>query len=409
MSSSKQSSGRSTAISGVTGLIILVVAVIISLLGGPGSEQVTPTPGTPATTAAVTTVVTPASSTEVADSSLMVPVPAISQGFSDLEGFWAVYFTAPTGSRDAATYTGGIDGPLAQAINDARGSIDMAAFEFNNVILTKALLLAKQRGVTVRIVTDNEHGIDDPETSLHQLVDAGIPVVPDDRSALMHNKFVIIDSTVVFTGSLNYTINGVYRNNNNLLMMRSQRAVQSYEAEFSEMFVQKEFGPRSPTGNAANYTQDGDPIQILFAPEDDVVGAIIDQVNSAQSNVRFMAFSYTLDNVGEAMIQRASANVDVQGIFENVGSETSSSELTPLFCAGLAVRQDGNPFVLHHKVIIIDDSTVLTGSFNFSASATRSNDENMVIIQDHDLAAQYIAEFDRRWAEATTPTDLSCS
>ena len=87
-------------------------------------------------------------------------------------------------------------------------------------------------------------------------------------------------------------------------------------------------------------------------------------------------------------------------------AKPSSAELTPLFCAGLPVRQDGNPFVLHHKVFIVDSTTVLTGSFNVSANATDSNDENLISITDPDLAAQYLAEFDRRWAEATTPTAL---
>jgi phosphatidylserine/phosphatidylglycerophosphate/cardiolipin synthase-like enzyme len=121
-----------------------------------------------------------------------------------------------------------------------------------------------------------------------------------------------------------------------------------------------------------------------------------------------MAFSFTVDEIRDAILARASSGVTVQGIFENVGSETRFSELTPLFCAGLPMRQDGNPFIMHHKVFIIDD-TVLTGSFNFSASATNSNDENMVIIEDSNLAAQFNAEFDRRWAEAATPDDLTCS
>jgi phosphatidylserine/phosphatidylglycerophosphate/cardiolipin synthase-like enzyme len=72
------------------------------------------------------------------------------------------------------------------------------------------------------------------------------------------------------------------------------------------------------------------------------------------------------------------------------------------------MRQDGNKYVLHHKVFIIDDKTVITGSFNFSASAQDGNDENVVIITDPDLAAQYIAEFNRRWAEAVVPTNITC-
>jgi phosphatidylserine/phosphatidylglycerophosphate/cardiolipin synthase-like enzyme len=120
-----------------------------------------------------------------------------------------------------------------------------------------------------------------------------------------------------------------------------------------------------------------------------------------------MAFSFTLDDMASIIINRGGAGVRVRGIFERTGSETQFSELRPLRCAGLDARQDGNPFVLHHKVFIVDGQFVLTGSFNFSASATRSNDENLLIINDPDLARLYAQEFERRWAESRVPT-LTC-
>jgi len=65
---------------------------------------------------------------------------------------------------------------------------------------------------------------------------------------------------------------------------------------------------------------------------------------------------------------------------------------------------------LHHKVFIIDDHTVVTGSFNISENATRSNDENFVIIQSPDIARLYIQEFDRMMSQARTPdpADMRC-
>lgn len=325
------------------------------------------------------------------------------QGFGAARDFWQVYFNAPTGSRDASTYVGGIDNFLAAAINGAQSTVDMAAFEFNSLALTQAVLDAHQRGVRVRVVTDDEHGLEDDATTIGQLIDAGIPVRDDNRSGLMHNKFTIIDGREVWTGSMNYTVNGAYRNNNNMMMLRSNRAILSYQAEFNEMFDAGAFGPRSSRGNSVRYTERGVPIQTLFAAEDDVLDAIISQLNQAQTSIHFLAFSFTEDSIGDAVLTRANAGVAVSGIFERVGSETSFSEMTRFFCAGLDVRQDGNPFILHHKVIIVDERIVLTGSFNFSQNATTVNDENMLIIDDPALAQQYMAEFDRRWAESIMP------
>lgn len=328
------------------------------------------------------------------------------RGFS--KGFWQVFFNTPTGSSDAATYVNGIDVHLARALDNAQRTIDIAAFEMDNTVIEEALLRAHARGVTVRVVTDDEHGLhSSSRPSIRNLANAGVPVVDDSRSALMHNKFVIIDSQVVWTGSWNYTINDTYRNDNNAIVLRSQRAVAAYQAEFNEMFEDGQFGPRSPVG-PAQFTQDGIPIEIYFAPEDDVVTQILRHLNSASSSIYFMAFSFTLDALADVMLERAMSGVTVEGVYEHVGSRTAFSTLTPLYCAGLDVRSDGNPYRVHHKVIIIDETTVLTGSFNFSSNAATRNDENMVVISDPDLAALYVEEFRRVQAMSGIPTDINC-
>ena len=88
--------------------------------------------------------------------------------------------------------------------------------------------------------------------------------------------------------------------------------------------------------------------------------------------------------------------LDVRGIVE----ASSRSQIKPLLCAGLDVRQDGNPYVMHHKVFIFDEATVAMGSFNFSSRAANDNDENMLIIHNPDIARAYLEEFSRLWAEA---------
>jgi phosphatidylserine/phosphatidylglycerophosphate/cardiolipin synthase-like enzyme len=59
------------------------------------------------------------------------------------------------------------------------------------------------------------------------------------------------------------------------------------------------------------------------------------------------------------------------------------------------VWRDGNPATMHHKLFVVDGSTVILGSFNFTGSADRSNDENIVVIHDWEVAARYLEEFDR--------------
>ena len=416
--SSKQSAntkGPTSPLSLVVAGVVVVLALLVSRLTGVGVEEVlglpTNTPA-PALTAAPTLTIAPTPvpvlPTEVAIGPGGLETISFTQGYGARQGFWQSYFTAPTGSRKPADYVGGVDTALAAALSGVQRTLDIAAFEWNNPNIHAAVLDAQRRGVRVRFVTDNEHGLADEDSKVSELIAAGIPVVDDGRSALMHNKFMILDGAEVWTGSMNYTVNDAYRNNNNMLVLRARRAVDAYQAEFNEMFEARSFGPRSPRGNSASFTQDGIPVEIYFAPEDDVLTQIINQIAGAQRSVRFMAFSFTVTQIADELQQHAEAGLSVRGIYETVGSQTESSTLTQLFCAGVEVRQDGNPFVLHHKVFIIDDRTVITGSFNFSSNATRSNDENLVIISGPNIAAQYTAEFERRWAEARVPTALTC-
>jgi phosphatidylserine/phosphatidylglycerophosphate/cardiolipin synthase-like enzyme len=145
---------------------------------------------------------------------------------------------------------------------------------------------------------------------------------------------------------------------------------------------------------------DGTPVQVLFTPEDKVMSKVIAVINDAQESVRFMAFSFTDDPLALMMINRAKAGVDVSGVFETFGSNSPNSELPKLWCAGLSVRQDGNSSFLHHKVIIVDDSIVITGSMNFSANADESNEENVIILDNAEIAALYLREFETVWGQA---------
>jgi len=259
----------------------------------------------------------------------------------------------------------------------------------------------------VQWVTDDENGIEADEEQGHGqfaiLEKAGIEVKDDGRSALMHNKFWIFDGKTVWTGSTNITQNGNFRNNNNVIVIESPELAAIYEREFQEMWA-GEFGPRSPsTVGQQSLTIGGTPIQVLFASEDEVISHLIPLVEGAQDSIRIMAFSFTHDELENAVLGRAEAGVDVKAIFETRGSETEYSALPLFYCAEIPARQDGNPGTFHHKVLVIDGKTVVTGSLNFSENADDSNDENTLIITNPDIAALYLQEFDRRWSEANDP------
>jgi phosphatidylserine/phosphatidylglycerophosphate/cardiolipin synthase-like enzyme len=203
---------------------------------------------------------------------------------------------------------------------------------------------------------------------------------------------------------MNFTTNGVYCNNNNIVRIDSPQLAQNYIAEMSEMYDDRQFGPRSAVNTPNEHlTIGGAAVENYFASESELGPIIGDLVNSAQSEILFMAFSFTLDLIGEPMLDRAEAGVNVRGVFETTGSETDFSYYGDLLDFGLEninVRQDGNPRIMHHKVIIVDRQTVLFGSFNFSNNANDSNDENIVVVHDPTFASFFVEEFNTIWAEA---------
>jgi phosphatidylserine/phosphatidylglycerophosphate/cardiolipin synthase-like enzyme len=328
--------------------------------------------------------------------------------------WWEVYFADPLNINDPQNWGNSIEARLIEKINAAQSSIHIASFEFDLDPVAEALVAAKLRGVDVRWVTDDEHGLEADEEPGHGqfalLESAGIEVRDDGRSGLMHNKFWIFDGQLVWTGSTNITVNGIFKQNNNVIAIRSTRLAEIYEREFQEMWA-GEFGIRSPsTVDQQSTTVNGTPVQALFAAEDGVIGHLIPIVESAQSSVRFLAFSFTDYPLAKAMIDRAAEGVDVAGVFEKVGSETEFAELRTLHCAGVPVRQDGNPSFLHHKLIIVDERIVMTGSLNYSTNAEESNDENVLIVDNPEIASLYMQEFERVWALGSDPdpADIKC-
>ncbi len=303
----------------------------------------------------------------------------------------SVYFTNP-GDPKSKSYRGGPDQDLADAINQARVTVDIAVQQLNLWSLRDALIDAHRRGIRVRMVTESDY-LDEKE--VQQMIEAGIPVLGDRRQGLMHDKFVIIDESDVWIGSMNYTVSEGYRNNNALIRIQSPRLAENYLAEFNEMFIDDLFGPGSPSNTPHPIiwiNQTG--IETCFSPDDSCTAKIVKAINTAKKEIKFMAFSFTSDELANALIEREGEGVEVQGVME--ASQVQSNRGTDYYRfleTGMDVRLDGNPDQMHHKVIIIDQKIVISGSFNFSFSAETYNDENLLIIDDPQIASIFLTEY----------------
>jgi phosphatidylserine/phosphatidylglycerophosphate/cardiolipin synthase-like enzyme len=326
------------------------------------------------------------------------PTPVVVAAGGD---WYRLYFTTPEQTAALDQPSGGIPERIAESIHAARQSVDVAVYEFDLLPLAEALLDAHGRGVRVRLVTDTDTLGD---ATVESLAAAGVPVVADGRDPFMHHKFVVVDGASVWTGSMNFTRNDAYRNDNVVIQVNSVRLAENYTHEFEEMFSARRFGPNSPADTPHPLvTLDGTRVASYFSPDDGVAAHLLDVLAGAQRSLYFMAFAFTRVDFADALLERAAAGVDVRGVFETrqiaAGGDQAWIRLTE---GGLAeqVRQDGNPYNLHSKVIVVDESIAILGSYNFSRNAEESNDENVLIIFNADIARALVAEWQRVWAQA---------
>ncbi len=87
--------------------------------------------------------------------------------------------------------------------------------------------------------------------------------------------------------------------------------------------------------------------------------------------------------------------MESEQVKSNIGTE-----FDPFSQAGLDVLLDGNEGLMHHKVMIIDESIVIFGSYNFTNSAETKNDETLIVVYNEEIAAQFMNEFQRVYSQA---------
>jgi phosphatidylserine/phosphatidylglycerophosphate/cardiolipin synthase-like enzyme len=314
-------------------------------------------------------------------------------GFGVKGSWFELYFTDPT-SPLSPQGTGGIDGPLVDAIDAARLSLDVAAYSISLNSVRFALINAHKRGVQVRVVMESTNmDRSDPQA----LIEAGIPIVGDTMDGLMHNKFMVIDKSEVWLGSMNFTDSGAYEDNNNLMRIHSTKIAENYSVEFKEMFEDDMFGPDvvAQTPNPT-VTIDDTKVDIYFSPDDGVINALVNLLDDAEESIYFLTFSFTSNELGDIIRAKDEAGVTIAGVMdEEQISSNQGTEFDPFKQAGLDVRIDGNEGQMHHKVFIVDERIVVLGSYNFSQNAEVRNDENLIIVYSPIIAEQFMMEFER--------------
>jgi competence ComEA-like helix-hairpin-helix protein len=127
---------------------------------------------------------------------------------------------------------------IVENINKAEVFIDIAMYTFTDKEISQAAIEAKERGVKVRVYLDRSQ-VEAKYSSSRLFVEKDIEVRISSNNYIMHNKFAVIDSKIVITGSYNWTVSASIRNDENLLVIDDEEVIQRYQRQFENLWENK--------------------------------------------------------------------------------------------------------------------------------------------------------------------------
>lgn len=131
-------------------------------------------------------------------------------------------------------------------------------------------------------------------------------------------------------------------------------------------------------------------VDVFFSPRGGCTEAIIKEINHARADVYVQAYSFTSSPIAKALLDASKRGVKVEAILDKSQRTAKYSSATFLANVRIATYIDDKHAIAHNKIMIIDGTTVLTGSFNFTKAAEERNAENLMIVRSKELARLYM-------------------
>lgn len=150
---------------------------------------------------------------------------------------------------------------------------------------------------------------------------------------------------------------------------------------------------------AETFVVDG-ACDVHFSPNGGARAAVVQLIGSAQKSVRLLAYNFTSQEIGEALIAAKQRGVDVELVLDRSVPTERNSLLPEMLDAGITVWVDRHHKIAHNKVIVVDEQMIETGSFNYTDNAEHSNGENALICPSKSGAAIYHTDFENHKAHS---------
>lgn len=144
---------------------------------------------------------------------------------------------------------------------------------------------------------------------------------------------------------------------------------------------------------------------VCFTPGENCTKEITDLINSAKKEILVQGYSFTSAPIAKSLSEAKKRGIVVRVILDKSQKTQKYSGLTYLSNNGIPVWIDYRPAIAHNKILIVDAEIVQTGSFNYTNAAQKRNAENIIIIQDKQLAGIYKKNWEKRLSSAILGED----
>ena len=126
---------------------------------------------------------------------------------------------------------------------------------------------------------------------------------------------------------------------------------------------------------------------------------LIKEINTAQKTLDVAIYSITKEDIANAIIEAKKRNVDVKVITDKQESASKYQKviLDKFKANNIPVKINSHAGLMHLKLSIIDDKTALGGSYNYTESATKNNDENLIVMRMPNIVSDYSTEVNTMW------------
>ena len=137
--------------------------------------------------------------------------------------------------------------------------------------------------------------------------------------------------------------------------------------------------------------------KVSFSPGEDCLNDIIELMQSADKYIDICVFTISDNRISDEIIKAFNRGIEIRIVSDNEKMNDDGSDIKSLSKAGISIKIDHSPNHMHHKYMIVDEIRVLTGSYNWTKSAAKYNQENIIITDNDEIVTGFIDNFSHLW------------